>query len=275
MNQDTIFWDVDTQFDFLHSTGRLYVPGADRIVDTISEARRFALTNGFSLIADVDWHSRDDPEISPKPDFKTTFPPHGMAGFAATSNVFAARALGLPPSETMAHSYVEVHDTEEDAFRHFAQQYGAHSILLVDTFDHVAGIKTAARVAKDIIASHGIHLAGIRLDSGDLVTLSRLAREHVRPRGRGVPEDFRQWRPRRIPDSRSPRRWRRDRRDRYRHERDIVASLDPGVPDLLQPFQVAEPMPVIQARLHRELSALPENVKDLRNPDTYPVQFLP
>jgi nicotinate phosphoribosyltransferase len=106
-----------------------------------------------------------------------------MAGFAATSNVFAARALDFPPSGTMAHSYVEVHDREEDAFRHFARQYGSNSILLVDTYDSIEGIKTAAKVAKDVFESEGVKLAGIRLDSGDLVALSRFARDHFRNQG--------------------------------------------------------------------------------------------
>lgn len=101
-----------------------------------------------------------------------------IAGFAATSNVFAARALGFPPSGTMAHSYVEVHDSEQGAFRHFARQYGSSSILLVDTYDPVEGIRTAAQVTKDILEDDGIKLAGIRIDSGDFVTLTRFARDY-------------------------------------------------------------------------------------------------
>jgi nicotinate phosphoribosyltransferase len=106
-----------------------------------------------------------------------------IAGFAATSNVFGARALDFPASGTMAHSYVEVHDSEEEAFRRFARQYGANSILLVDTYDPVEGIKTAARVAKEIAEGEGVKLAGIRLDSGDLVALTRFARDHFANQG--------------------------------------------------------------------------------------------
>ena len=96
----------------------------------------------------------------------------------------------------MAHSYVEVHDSEEDAFRHFAQEYGSNSILLIDTYDPVEGIRTAAKVAKEFVARTGARLAGIRLDSGDLVTLSRFAREYFATPGRRFHEDLRQWRPR-------------------------------------------------------------------------------
>jgi nicotinate phosphoribosyltransferase len=105
-----------------------------------------------------------------------------MAGFAATSNVFAARLLDLPPSGTMAHSFIEAHASEEQAFRNYAELYRERAILLVDTYDSIEGIKTAARMAQDF-ARRGIRLRGIRLDSGDLVALSRFARDHFRKQG--------------------------------------------------------------------------------------------
>ncbi|MBM4026388.1 MAG: nicotinate phosphoribosyltransferase [Planctomycetes bacterium] len=105
-----------------------------------------------------------------------------IAGFAATSNVFAARLLGLPPSGTMAHSFIEAHESEEQAFRDFAELHRENAILLVDTYDSVEGIKTAAQVARGFL-ERGIRLRGIRLDSGDLVTLSRFARTRFREQG--------------------------------------------------------------------------------------------
>jgi nicotinate phosphoribosyltransferase len=99
-----------------------------------------------------------------------------IAGFPATSNVFAARLLGMAPSGTMAHSFIEAHASEEQAFRDFAELYREKTILLVDTYDSHEGIRTAARVAKDF-AGRGIRIRGIRLDSGDLLTLSRFARD--------------------------------------------------------------------------------------------------
>jgi len=87
MKQNTLFWDVDTQFDFMMPEGRLYVPGAEEIVETVSAVRRFALDGGYSMMADVDWHTTDDPEISATPDFKATFPPHCMAGAPGSERV--------------------------------------------------------------------------------------------------------------------------------------------------------------------------------------------
>ena len=98
-----------------------------------------------------------------------------IVGFAGTSNVEAARRLGLRASGTMAHSYVEAFPSESEAFRAFAEDYPDRVILLVDTYDTHLGVEKAIEVARDL-ESRGHHLAGIRLDSGDLGALARDAR---------------------------------------------------------------------------------------------------
>jgi len=101
-----------------------------------------------------------------------------MAGFRATSNVFAARQLNFACAGTMAHSFIEVHESEEQSFRSFAELYRENTILLVDTYDSVEGIKIAAGLAKQLHEEKGIKIRGIRIDSGDLVELSNFARKH-------------------------------------------------------------------------------------------------
>jgi nicotinate phosphoribosyltransferase len=76
----------------------------------------------------------------------------------------------------MAHSYVEAFDDELAAFRAFARAYPDRSILLVDTYDTEQGVRNAAIVAAEL-ASSGHRLLGVRLDSGDLLELSRRARQ--------------------------------------------------------------------------------------------------
>ena len=139
-----------------------------------------------------------------------------IAGFAGTSNVYAARLLGLPPSGTMAHSFIEAHSSEEQAFRDYAEIYGARAILLVDTYDSIEGIKTAARVAKDFLGK-GTRIRGIRLDSGDLVELSKFARAYFKNEGLEFLTHLRQRRPGRVPDRGITGGRRRDRRHRHRH----------------------------------------------------------
>jgi nicotinamidase/pyrazinamidase len=87
MKNETLFVDVDTQYDFMRPEGRLYVPGAEGIIDKVSDARRFALAHGYSIIASTDWHKEGNKEISKKPDFEVTFPAHCMAGKPGSQRV--------------------------------------------------------------------------------------------------------------------------------------------------------------------------------------------
>ncbi len=92
-----------------------------------------------------------------------------IAGVGATSNVLAGAVYGIPVAGTMAHSYVEAHDTELDAFRAFAAVY-PDSILLVDTYDTIEGVRNVIRLAGELGGAFRIH--AVRLDSGDLATLA-------------------------------------------------------------------------------------------------------
>ena len=106
-----------------------------------------------------------------------------IAGFRATSNMFAAKELNFAPSGTMAHSFVHVHESQEQSFRNFTEAYGENSILLVDTYDSVEGIKAAANLARELYEEKDIKIRGIRIDSGDLVKLSNFARRHFQEKG--------------------------------------------------------------------------------------------
>ena len=96
-----------------------------------------------------------------------------MVGFAATSNVEAARRFGLVAAGTMAHSYVEAFPSEIEAFRAFAEDFPGRATFLVDTYDTIAGVKAAISVIRQLELGGRL---GIRLDSGDLSELSRKAR---------------------------------------------------------------------------------------------------
>ena len=98
-----------------------------------------------------------------------------IAGFAATSNVLAARRYGIPPTGTMAHSYITGFDREIDAFRAYARQFPDRCILLLDTYDTLNAARLAATVGQEMAAA-GQRLAGVRLDSGDFDALSRQTR---------------------------------------------------------------------------------------------------
>jgi nicotinate phosphoribosyltransferase len=94
-----------------------------------------------------------------------------LAGFDATSNVFAGREYGIPVAGTLAHSFVQAFEDEAEAFRAFARVFPDQTILLIDTYDTIEGARLAAEVGREM-AGQGHRLAGVRLDSGDTVALS-------------------------------------------------------------------------------------------------------
>lgn len=98
-----------------------------------------------------------------------------LVGFDATSNVMAGKHYDIPLAGTMAHSFVQTFRSESEAFTAYTQSFPERSILLIDTYDTIQGAHRAIQVAKKMRAS-GRQLIGVRLDSGDLVSLSRQVR---------------------------------------------------------------------------------------------------
>jgi nicotinate phosphoribosyltransferase len=96
-----------------------------------------------------------------------------IAGCAGTSNVAAAQRYGLTAMGTMAHSYVLSFRAELEAFRAFLRAFPDRGILLVDTFEITQGVRTAIEAARET----GAALRGVRIDSGDLESCARRARE--------------------------------------------------------------------------------------------------
>lgn len=100
-----------------------------------------------------------------------------IAGFEASSNVEAFDRFGVPARGTMAHMYIMACESEREAFKHYGSLF-PHSTYLVDTYDTLEGVKTA-------LDAMGAGVAAVRLDSGDLATLSREVRALLKARGRG------------------------------------------------------------------------------------------
>ena len=98
-----------------------------------------------------------------------------LAGFLGTSNLLAGKIYGIPVFGTMAHSYITSFPSELDAFHAFARAFPDNTVLLVDTYDSIAGTIKAVEVAI-ALRKKGKKLLGVRLDSGDLADLSRKVR---------------------------------------------------------------------------------------------------
>ncbi len=105
-----------------------------------------------------------------------------IGGFTGTSNVLAGKVYGLPVFGTMAHSFISSFESEEEAFRAFARTFPENTVLLVDTYDTLAGTRIAADLGKEM-ARAGKTLKGVRLDSGDIAALSREVRKLLRDAG--------------------------------------------------------------------------------------------
>lgn len=80
MKRPVIFWDVDTQHDFMDADGALYVPDAERIKPQLQHLTQYAHAHGIPIVASSDDHTLEHAEISSAPDFRDSFPPHCMRG---------------------------------------------------------------------------------------------------------------------------------------------------------------------------------------------------
>ena len=98
-----------------------------------------------------------------------------IAGFAGTATVLADKVFGIPIFGTMAHSFIEAHDDEKAAFEMFARSRPDNLTLLIDTYDTQAGARKVVALAS-ALAARGITVRAVRLDSGDLIALSKSVR---------------------------------------------------------------------------------------------------
>jgi len=77
---NVVFWDVDTQVDFMHADGKLYVPDSEAIIPNLKRLTDTAHAKGIRIVASADDHVPGHRELSGSPDFKQTFPEHCMRG---------------------------------------------------------------------------------------------------------------------------------------------------------------------------------------------------
>ena len=116
-----VFWDVDTQVDFMSPDGKLYVPGAETIADNLGRLTAFAHANGIRIVASSDNHDPDDAELSDAPDFKDTFPPHclrGTPGQARIPQTALSNPLLIEPEDAATDLPARLKDHAGDILFH-------------------------------------------------------------------------------------------------------------------------------------------------------------
>lgn len=101
-----------------------------------------------------------------------------LAGFDGTATVVAGRRYGIPLYGTMAHSFVQAHDSERQAFEDFARARPEGVVWLVDTYDLASAMDTVVALAPRL-AAEGVDIRALRLDSGDLDAGARAMRARL------------------------------------------------------------------------------------------------
>ena len=101
-----------------------------------------------------------------------------IGGVAGTATVLSDQLFGVPALGTMAHSWVQMFDSQYEAFKTYCEMYPTNAVLLVDTYNTLkSGVPDAIRAFNDVLKPMGITKCGIRLDSGDITYLSKAARK--------------------------------------------------------------------------------------------------
>jgi nicotinate phosphoribosyltransferase len=98
-----------------------------------------------------------------------------MMGFSSTATVLAGAEYDIPISGTMAHSYIQAHRTEDEAFENFARSNRNDVVLLIDTYDTEAAAKKVVRLAAKL-QPEGIKIKAVRIDSGNLLQYAQNVR---------------------------------------------------------------------------------------------------
>jgi nicotinate phosphoribosyltransferase len=98
-----------------------------------------------------------------------------LAGFDGTATVLAGKMFDIPIFGTMAHAYVQAHDSERAAFETFARAHPGNVVLLIDTYDTEQGARIVVELAPRL-RQDGIQIKAVRLDSGDLAVLASKVR---------------------------------------------------------------------------------------------------
>ncbi|MDE6900510.1 MAG: nicotinate phosphoribosyltransferase, partial [Oscillospiraceae bacterium] len=101
-----------------------------------------------------------------------------IGGVHGTACAISDQLYGVPAAGTMAHSWVQMFDSQYDAFKTYCEIYPTNAVLLVDTYNTLkSGVPDAIRAFNEVLRPRGITKCGIRLDSGDIAYLTKEARK--------------------------------------------------------------------------------------------------
>jgi nicotinamidase/pyrazinamidase len=139
---DWLFWNVDTQFDFVSPQGKLYVPGAELLKTNWSKLTQLAKSKSINVVNSADWHYSNSAELSSNPDYITTFPLHCMA------NTPGAELI----EETVPENSFIIDWDKEMVINHEQITSGKYRNFLIrkDAFDVFQGNRNTEKLLKQL-----------------------------------------------------------------------------------------------------------------------------
>ena len=158
-----IFWDVDTQHDFMRADGKLYVPGSEEIIGTVRALTDHAHAHRIPIVASADDHVPGHRELSDTPDFRPTFPPHCMRGTPGQEKI---------AETTLRNPLVIEPERAPDSLRARIREHDGDFLLLKHWFDVFTNQNVDLLL--DVLAPERIVLYGVALDVCDRYALDGL-----------------------------------------------------------------------------------------------------
>ena len=148
----TLFWNVDTQEDFIDQAGKLYVKGAEEIRPVLKQITDFAKTEGIRVINTCDYHHINSNELSSTPDFETSFPQHCLAGSSGAEFI----------SETLPESPLLIDwDVELAIYGEFDNPERFRNIVIrKDAFDVFVGNRYTEQIVQ-ILQPENVFVYGV------------------------------------------------------------------------------------------------------------------
>jgi len=164
-----LFWDVDTQHDFMKADGLLYVPGSEEIIPVLKRLTDYAHAKGIRILASADDHVPGHRELSDHPDFRNTFPPHCMRDTPGQRKI---------PETTLKDPLVIEPEAEKPAVVEARVVGHKGDVLLLK---HWFDVFTNANIGPvlDALAPRRVVLYGVALDVCDKFAIEGLL--HTRP----------------------------------------------------------------------------------------------
>jgi nicotinamidase/pyrazinamidase len=167
-----VFWDVDTQHDFMHADGKLYVPEAETIIPNLKALTDYAHAKGIRIIASADDHVAGHRELASEPDFRETFPEHCMRGTKGQAKI----------PETRLVDPMVIEPGREDAGALAERVRAHHGDLLFHKHWFDVFTNENVETVLDALEPHAVVLYGVALDVCNKYAIEGLAahRPHLR-----------------------------------------------------------------------------------------------